>query len=140
MYRKTQTYYKVLAEVDSILSGMEFEAWEPLIMKLLTIRRLAKKHHRLAEMSCNGEGWIRGQRYYAGAIDDWARQEYGYGVKSACVGEDTLIFDAESDKVEAKITALVSQLGNGWTVDFQGDPRGNTVKVSHNGQYVDVNF
>lgn len=110
----------------------------------LVIRRLANKHRRLAEMSCNGEGWIRGQRYYGGAIDEWAKREYGASVKSAFpyrnydVNADVSVFDQESDKVEAKITDLVKQLGVGWMVEFQGDPRGWTVKLSYNGRSVDI--
>ena len=128
--KRSSAYYKMLKEVDQILSGMPYEAWEPLILKLLTIRRLAKKHHHLAEMECNGEGWIRGQRYYSGSIDEWAKSQYGSSIQSAYVAdEEDSIFSVEQGKVEAKITDLVNQLGTGWRVEFQGDPRGNTVKL-----------
>ena len=100
------------------------------VKKLMVIARLAKKHHRLAEMECNGEGWIKGRHYFAGSPN---RGEY-----SAYVADDTTIFNVESDKVEAKIKDLVSKLGTGWTVEFQGDPRGNTVKVSFNDRYVEL--
>jgi hypothetical protein len=133
------TYYKMLREVDEILSEEPYENWEPLIEELLTLRRLARKHHRLAEMDCNGEGWIRGQRYYGGNIDDWARKEYGYEVKSAYLnGSETSVFTVESDKVEAKILKVIKGLGKPWTVEFQGDPRGNTVKVFHGDRFVSL--
>ena len=59
------------------------------------LRPLAKKHHRLAEMSCNGVG-------------------------------------VESQKTEDKIKAICQ--ATGLTCEFQGDPRGDTVKVSYNGR------
>ena len=138
-----QMYYHVSAILDY---EMHSEKTEQVVLKLLTIRRLAKKHHRLAEFMCNGEGWIRGQRYYCGTIDDYARREYGAGVKSAFpsrnddVDADVSVFDEESDKVEAKITDLVKQLGEGWKVEFQGDPRGNTVKVTYIDRWININF
>ena len=137
--KKSATYYRMFFQVaEALAKTLPLEKGEEITLKLLTIRQLAKKHHRLAEMDCNGEGWIRGQRYYCGKIDDYAQREYGAGVKSAYVAQDTMIFDVESDKVEAKIKDLVSQLGKGWAVEFQGDPRGNTVKVSFNNRWIDL--
>ena len=80
---------------------------EQIINTCLTLRRLAKKHHRLAEMSCNGYGYVKGQNYYCGTIDDYARREYGFNVKSAYVQDDVDIFDVESDKVADKIKAPI---------------------------------
>ena len=106
------------------------------------IPRLAKKHHRLAEMDCNGVGYVKGSMYYNGVIDDYARREYGFGVKSAYFSPDVevTIFDVESEKVQDKIEDLVSQLGADWRVEFQGDPRGNTVKVYFLDRWVDIHF
>jgi hypothetical protein len=109
---------------------------DKLIKELLTLRRLAIKHHRLSEMKCNGEGYIRGQRYYGGQINDWARREYGHGVKSAYLGDSITVFDLESDKVEGKIKAIAERLG--LRVEFQGDPRGYTVKVFKGGTFLDI--
>ena len=135
--------------VDALIGkgafGIDHEQFERVIDLYLTIRRLAKKHHRLAEMSCNGEGIIRGQRYYGGTIDDWSRREYGSSVKSAFphrnddVNADVSVFDEESDKVEAKIADLVGQLGKGWRVEFQGDPRGNTVSLYCGESWINLN-
>lgn len=113
---------------------------EECVSTLLTIRRLAKKHHRLAEMDCNGEGVIRGVHYYNGTIDDYARRTYGHGVKSAYAKDDVSVFDVESEKVSDKIKALVKTLGAGWHLEFQGDPRGNTVKLYYQDRYIDINF
>lgn len=135
-----KTYYEQLGRIENITQGMELEEWRELTERLLIIRRLAKKHHRLAEMDCNGEGVIRGQRYYGGQIDEWAKREYGYSVKSAYVSEDQTIFDVESEKVQAKIEKLVSELGKEWKLEFQGDPRGNTVKLYKGDSWVDVNW
>lgn len=121
---------------------------EQFVLNLLTIRRLARKHHRLAEMDCNGEGVIRGVHYYGGTIDDYARRQYGYGVKSAYVKDDVSVFNVESDKVSDKIKALIEKLPYDamkgqlypWKVEFQGDPRGNTVKLFYIDRYIDINF
>ena len=97
----TPAHYKENAEkVDSIMK----------------IRRLAKKHHRLAEMDCNGEGWIKGTFY---------RLDGNY--TGAYVKDDVSIFTAESDKIEEKIQALAAEVG--LRAEFQGDPRGATVKL-----------
>lgn len=103
-------------------------------VELLTvIDRLAKKHHRLAEMECNGEGWLHGKHYYAGTID---KQNSQY--TSAYITEHRTVFEAETGKVEAKIADLVRKLGAGWRVEFQGDPRGNTVKVFKGNNLVEL--
>lgn len=125
--------------------------WLEIIDTYLIIRRLALKHQRLAAMSCNGQGVIRGQAYYNGTIDDYARRTYGQGVKSAYVGgqymtdtsgksywvdgEDT-VFDVESDKAADKIMALCKKIG--FDVEFQGDPRGATVKLAYKGRNVEI--
>lgn len=114
------------------------------ITVLEKIKRLARKHHRLAEMSCNGVGTIKGVTYYNGAIDDYARRTYGQNVKQALiqfVDADMDIFEIEQGRVSDKINALVKELNGGgptaspngvlgaWKVEYQGDPRGNTVKL-----------
>lgn len=128
-------------------TGKTWEEVTAMIPDMLTLRRLAKKHHRLAEMDCNGEGVIRGQHYYNGTIDDYARREYGYHVKSAYrvlsttlkdprLAEETTIFNIESEKVEGKIKAICDRLG--LRVEFQGDPRGCTVKIFKGNQFLDI--
>lgn len=80
---------------------------------LAKVKRLARKHNRLAEYDCNGEGYVNGKFW---RLDD----------KAAYVGGES-IFTRESDKVEAKIKALADGLG--MAVKFQGDPRGYTVRL-----------
>lgn len=104
-----------------------------------SIRRLARKHHRIAEMDCNGVGYIRGYTYYNGRIDDWARREYGPSVRSAYLNTDAVdkeetIFEIESLRIEEKIRAFAKEINA--TVDFQGDPRGATVKIEIDGKNV----
>ena len=120
---KFYSYYGYMAYITGYLIS-----WEQVkIIEGLT--RLAKKHHRLAEMACNGEGVIRGVHYYAGAIDDYARRQYGPWVKSAYIKDDVSIFDIESDKIHDKIINLVHALGDKFEAQFQGDPRGATVRL-----------
>src|SRR3990167_11263940 len=120
--------------------GLETRLNQEFLGAFDSIRRLARKHHRLAEMSCNGAGCVNGQSYYGGKIDDWARREYGAGVKSA-YGHDPKdpersIFDVESDKIEHKIMLLTDKMGGGVMVTHQGDPRGYTTKLSYQGRDV----
>jgi hypothetical protein len=99
------------------------------------IKWLAKKHHRLCEMDCNGVGYINGTWYYCGKIDDYARKQYGQGVQSAYIyyanDPDTTIFDFEIKKTEEKIYKLAF-FDNNLRVEFQHDPRGATVKIADN--------
>ena len=114
-----------------------------MIKGLLVLRRLAIKHNRLAEMDCNGEGVIRRDHYYSGTIDDThAHMVYGPSTKSAYTemvdeyGNRRTIFDVESDKIEDKIKAIAERLG--LRVEFQGDPRGYTVKVFKGDRFLDI--
>ena len=134
--KQTMTYLTMYHLVSQLIGCRHRQAcWEPTTLTLLTIRRLAKKHHRLAEMSCNGEGWLNGHHYYAGIID-----EHNSSCVSAYVTDEVTVFDQKSEQIEAKITALVAQLGRRWSVEFQGDPRGDTVQVSYQGQWQNITF
>ena len=104
-----------------------------------SIRRLARKHHRLMEMSCNGVGYVNGHTYYCGKIDEWARRQYGAGVRSSYVTPEDAdqgldIFDSESSKIEDKIKKIAAALKGFALIEFQGDPRGATVKMTYGGK------
>jgi hypothetical protein len=101
---------------------------------LQQIARLSKKHQRQCENSCNGYGVVNGQMYFSGQIDEYAKQAYGYNVKSSYVKDDISVFDVEIDKIEAKINRLVKNTK--FTMEYQHDPRGWTVKVFYNGTYI----
>lgn len=130
-----KTNYRL--EATLFRMGMSEDWIDDSMPTLLTLRRLAIKHHRLAEMDCNGEGVIRGVHYYNGTIDEYAKRTYGYGVKSAYVSDDVTVFDIESEKVSDKIKVLANKIG--LFVEFQGDPRGYTVKF-YDGQkrFIDI--
>lgn len=110
------------------------------------VKRLAKKHQRQCENSCNGYGIVKGQRYYGGQIDDYAKREYGFDVKSAYKDNPEYnIFDIEIDKIEEKINKLVYQFNMDkyalWkvkplTIKYQRDPRGLTVKVFYEDDFI----
>jgi len=111
------------------------------------IQRLARKHQRQCENSCNGEGWVNGQFYTCAAIDE---QNCQY--KSAYIfeDEDLNVFDLEISKIEEKIKSLlgvnhlVSPDKDGgfsadkYRVEFQGDPRGATVKLFYEVAYIEL--
>lgn len=112
------------------------------------IARLALKHQRQCVNSCNGEGFVNGQHYYNGAIDDYARRTYGQSTKSAYIDDsEVMIFDQEAEKIEEKINKIIYQFNmdkyalwrvKPFTVEYQGDPRGATVKLYYEGDYIDL--
>jgi len=103
------------------------------------IRRLAFKHNRQAANDCNGEGFVNGVHYYAGGIDDYARRAYGQGVKSAYIDDsEETIFYKEMLKIEVKIETIIAE-NPIFKAEFQGDPRGATVKLYYAGDYIELN-
>jgi hypothetical protein len=137
---KGKTYWKIFGQLMAMVEAGQTELFkdrERILDVLLTIRRLALKHHRLAEMSCNGEGVIRGA-FYSMSIGHplpGINIAYLHPKAKGALGELT-IFDVESHKAEAKIRALCAKIG--FTVEFQGDPRGCTVKLAYKGRYVEI--
>lgn len=89
------------------------------------IARLAHKHQRQCENDCNGEGWVKGEFFRCD----------GSMAGSYVNGGETTIFYVEIIKIEEKIRKLLTK---GFVVEFQRDPRGNTVKLSYNGSYVEL--
>lgn len=98
------------------------------------IQRLARKHQKQCENSCNGEGWVNGQFFTCGAIDEQNCQW-----KSAYIGDDEeSIFDKEASKIEEKIKSLLLKGSYFFKVEFQGDPRGATVKLYYDGYFIEL--
>lgn len=101
---------------------------------LQRIARLSKKHQQQCVNSCNGYGIVKGQIYYGGQIDNWAKREYGFSVKSSYIKDDLSIFDVEIDKIEAKINHLTKDTK--FTVEYQHDPRGYTTKLFYESDFI----
>lgn len=119
---KTHFYFDTILRLANHLPD-EAEKRQQWITQYFKIRRLAKKHHRLAKMDCNGEGVLRGYTYTRGNVEGKDRWKISAYLRDG----ETTIFTAESDKVEAKISELALSIG--LLASFQGDPRGNTVKL-----------
>ncbi len=140
--KQTRKYFEILGQLNGQTPDDYEKRSQVWMQGYMTIRSLAKKHHRLAEMDCNGYGRVRGQMYYTGSIDDYARREYGANVKSGYVdnsdnSDGTTVFTVEADKVEDKIKAIAKSIK--LVVTFQGDPRGATVKLeTRKGRYVPI--
>ena len=131
--------------LQAIYFGQKHKDFNYEDMQLIKrVKRLARKHHRQAENSCNGYGVVKGERYYGGIIDDYARREYGYTVKSAYLDDEmmkegTTVFDKEMERIELKISILLANPKMlKFTVEYQGDPRGNTVKLYYEGDFVEL--
>jgi hypothetical protein len=119
MEGKNMKYSKKFYEIYGRLERANLIAGDDRVLLLLKVGRLERKNQRLCEMSCNGEGVVNGKFYRCDG-----------SVKGAYLPDgETSIFDAESSKVEDKIRKLVSNSGFGYTAEFQGDPRGYTVRI-----------
>jgi len=92
------------------------------------VKRLARKHHRLCEMSCNGEGWVNGT-YYSTSSNN--KNSLFHSESAYINNEETTIFDIEAEKIEKKINKLINKLVKNTNLDanYQYDPRGATVKL-----------
>ncbi len=101
------------------------------------VSRLAHKHQIQATNDCNGEGWVKNVHYYNGQIDDYAKRTYGDNVQSAYIDNtEETIFTQEMDRIEEKIKSSIKN--SKFTVEFQGDPRGNTVKLYYEGDFIEL--
>jgi hypothetical protein len=98
------------------------------------VQRLALKHHRQAENDCNGEGWVKGKFYRCDGSVEGTYLNDG----------ETTIFDWEMGELENKINDLITihnrlkyqTSEKPFKVEFQGDPRGATVKLYYDGEYI----
>ena len=107
------------------------------------ISRLARKHQRQCENDCNGEGYIRGFFYRCDS-------EKGYFDYK----EGITVFTKECEAIEEKINTIIEKANkdklfpNGeyaykkdisyFAVKYQGDPRGNTVKLYYEGDFIEL--
>lgn len=109
---------------QTIHTAKQYERAER-IQKILL---LEKQHLRQCENSCNGYGYVpRKGFFYNGTIDEYAKREYGYHVKSAYISEtEETVFDKEIEKIQDKILKLAK---DDIKVTFQHDPRGRTVQI-----------
>lgn len=130
-------------------AGYGFEKAIEMLPELLTLRRLANKHYRLAAMNCNGEGIVGGRFYRLDGsmpeayIDQHKcetniceYESHKYWRENTTGHDAPSIFEYESEKVEAKIKAIVERLG--LRVEFQGDPREYTVKIFKGERFLDI--
>lgn len=91
----------------------------------ITLSKLAKQHQLQSVNDCNGKGYVPRKGYFSFVAE---------GIyKSAYLTEDceTNIFLEECYKIEEKIRELTKN--SIFNVEFQGDPRGYTVKLSFKG-------
>jgi len=80
-----------------------------------TLKRLYLKHHRICGYLCDGVGWIMGKKY---TID----------TKGYYVNKTKSVFDVEVEKLENTIRDMLPEK---YSLNFQRDPRGNTVKLKY---------
>ena len=123
--KRTRKYYELMGQLEE----RGIDTTPELMETYCKIRKLAMKHHRLAEMDCNGEGFVHGKFYRCDGSVPGSYLEDG----------ETTIFCAEQEKIEERISALVSTIG--LKVEYQGDPRGCTVRLSTmEGKFVPIPF
>jgi hypothetical protein len=99
-------------------------SWEQ-VQIIKKLRRLAKAYQRQAENDCNGEGFIPRKGFFT------------FNDKSAYADEERTVFDVESERLHDLIVEEVKDLNTSiadrqgiFNIEFQGDPRGYTVKLS----------
>ena len=90
------------------------------------VSRLSHKHHRQAENNCNGEGWVKSHFYRCDGSTD-----------GAYISEDQTIFNYEMGLIEVKIERLIANKPK-FKVEYQGDPRGCTVKLYYEGDFIEL--
>lgn len=115
--RHVEALDKLASYYDIDMTGIQL--WKKL-------KFYENKLHKLMVYSCNGVGMINGVNYYNGTIDDYAKREYGYNVKSAYIEDDVTIFDVEAEKLENKLRELFPKL----PFFVNGDARGYTLKLN----------
>lgn len=93
------------------------------------IAKLARKHQKMQEMNCNGYGWMGGTFYTTGLVLEAALIKK----VSAYIADDVTVFDVEAARLEKVIVRLA---GSEFAAEFQGDPRGATVRLTYNGRRV----
>ena len=112
-------YWEILGKLNG-RTPENYDERQEFMSAVMSIRRMERKSQRLSEYACNGEGYVNGKFY---RLDG--------STPGAYISDDVSVFDAALDKVQAKIRAIAEPVG--LTVEFQGDPRGYTVRVSYNG-------
>ena len=124
-----------MLNLQSVYFGQKHKDFDYKDMDLIKkVRRLARKHQSQCENDCNGSGIVAGQMYYTGYIDDYAQKQYGPSVKPGYIDRigDRTVFYAEIMRLEDRINDLLDSKSQ-FTVIYQRDPRGATVKLSYNG-------
>ncbi len=140
-----------MLNLQSIYFGQKHKDFDFKDMELIKkIKRLATKHQKQCENSCNGYGTVKGQVYYNGTIDDYAKRTYGLNVKSAYLDNEETVFDKEIDHLEAKIKSLLGIshcvfpikdkgfIADKYRLDFQHDPRGATVRLYYEDYFINL--
>ena len=111
------------------------------LSQLMTkLKSLSRAHHKQCENSCNGRGYIGRQCYTLGTV-----QGTPHNIKSGYVdltrNDSQTVFDTECDRLEDKMRNIMKNLQSNGKLnnivlgkfEFQGDPRGATVKLVING-------
>lgn len=155
-----------MLDLQSVYFGQKHKDFDYRDIELIKkVKRLASQHLRQCVNSCNGYGIVKGKMYYSGMSygqkpGDYEKREYGYNVVSAYIAADNeeTVFDQAIYDIEAKIKFLLgisyiarkskieglSYIDKGYIagkyiLDFQHDPRGNTVRLYYENSFIDLN-
>ena len=91
--------------------------------EITKLRTLCNKHHRICEMMCNGRGYYLGINFETVDYDDANNP-----------------INLLTDKIESKIAEIVKLINPDFSVKFQYDPRGYTVKIRSEKHRADVSW
>ncbi len=95
-----------------IIAG-ESKATNPRNLADLILRH-GKTYSRLQEMNCNGVG-----TWYGETTQSFAKRQ----------DRHEKWVEKREQQIEKRIAAICAELGEGFAPIFQGDPRGNTIRI-----------
>ncbi len=108
--KRSKKFYEMVGRILTIYPELKISDVE----LLSNLRKYLKKHHRICEFACNGEGVIRGKFY---RLDS----------ENAYIDSERTVFDLEIEKIEEKIRKILKN--SKFNCKFQHDPRGYTAKI-----------
>ncbi len=115
-YEQRATFERTIAKESALPYG------EAVRLAALLCRH-GVTYSRLQEDNCNGVG-----TYYNEPPASFAKRQAAFEAR----------VEHREQLLEKRIAAIVAELGPGFGVHFQGDPRGNTIKIKlPSGRYSD---
>lgn len=125
--KTTRKYWEILGKLGPHCPE-DYDERQGFMAAIMQIRRLERKSQRLAEYDCNGEGFVGGKFY---RLDGSTPGAYIKADRPGESGEEESVFCVALNRLHLKIANIA--LAVDLRPEFQGDPRGYTVRLSYKG-------